>query len=85
MISQLSNLPFVVFMAEAPGQYSSTYPSKNPYCVATPHHGKGNVLFIDGHVQTFSASYLGCNVGDPKHADVSWLTGTASDAQASTY
>ena len=85
MMSQISNLPFVVFMAEAPGQYSSTYPSKNPYSVAAPHHGKGNVLFLDGHVQTFSAAYLGCGTGDPKHPDVSWLTGTASDSQASTY
>ncbi len=85
MMSQISNLPFVVFMAEAPGQYSSTYPSRNAYSVAAPHRGKGNVLFLDGHVQTLSASYLGCGVGDPGHPDVSWLTGTPSDAQASTY
>jgi prepilin-type processing-associated H-X9-DG protein/prepilin-type N-terminal cleavage/methylation domain-containing protein len=84
-LSQIENLPFVVFMAEAPGPYSSTYPSTKAYCVATPHRRMGNVLFLDGHVQTLSASYLGCGVGDPKRADVSWLTGTASDSQASTY
>jgi prepilin-type processing-associated H-X9-DG protein len=85
MMSQIKNLPFVVFMAEAPGQYSSTYPSSRAYSVAAPHGGKGNLLFLDGHVQTLSASYLGCGVGDPKHPDVFWLTGTASDAQAATY
>jgi prepilin-type processing-associated H-X9-DG protein/prepilin-type N-terminal cleavage/methylation domain-containing protein len=85
MMSQIANAAFVVFMAEAPGQYSSTYPSRNPYSVAAPHRGKGNVLFLDGHVQTLTASYLGCGVGDPQHSEVSWLTGTASDAQASSY
>lgn len=85
MMSQIANLPFVVFMAEAAGPYSSTYPSTKPYSVAAPHRGRGNVLFLDGHVQTFSSTYLGCGVGDPKRADVSWLTGTASDAQAPTY
>jgi prepilin-type processing-associated H-X9-DG protein/prepilin-type N-terminal cleavage/methylation domain-containing protein len=85
MMSQIANMSFVVFMAEAPGQFSSTYPSSRAYSVAAPHRNKGNVLFLDGHVQTLSASYLGCGVGDPKHSDVSWLTGTASDAQAPTY
>ena len=85
MMSQIANAPFVVFMAEAPGQYSSTYPSRAAYSVAAPHRGKGNVLFLDGHVQTLTASYLGCGLGDPHHSDVSWLTGTASDAQASSY
>ena len=84
-LSQIANLPTVVFMAEAPGPYSATYPSTKPYSVAAPHDGRGNVLFLDGHVRAFSATELGCGKGDPHSADVSWLTGTASDSQASTY
>ena len=45
MISQIANAPFVVFMAEAPGQYSSTYPSRAPYSVAAPLMGKGQCPF----------------------------------------
>ncbi len=74
-----------VFLAESPGAYSSTYPSSRPYSCVAPHDGKGNVLFLDGHVGAFGADYLGVGQGDPKREDVRWLTGTESDAQAPNY
>ena len=74
-----------VFLAEAPGSYASTYPSARPYGCIAPHRGLGNILFLDGHVAAFTAEYLGVAHGDPHHDDVSWLTGTASDAQAANY
>ncbi len=84
-LHQIENLSSVVFLAESPGPYASTYPSAKAYSVAAPHGGRGNVLFLDGHVENFSAEFLGCGKGDPKHESVRWLSGTASDAQASTY
>jgi hypothetical protein len=36
-------------------------------------------------VQTFASWYVGCGVGDPHRANISWLTGTASDPSASNY
>lgn len=84
-LSQIANFPFVVFMAEAPGPYASVYPSNRPHSVTAPHGGRGAVLFLDGHVGTFSAAELGCGRGDPNNPNVRWLTGTASDSQASTY
>lgn len=75
----------VVFLAETPGQYASTYPSKRAYSCQAPYRNKGDILFLDGHVSSYPASYLGVNVGDPHRPDVSWLTGTASDAQAGQY
>jgi prepilin-type processing-associated H-X9-DG protein/prepilin-type N-terminal cleavage/methylation domain-containing protein len=74
-----------VFLAESPGAYASTYPSARPYGCQAPHNGKGNILFLDGHVSAFEASYLGVGAGDPRRDDVRWLTGTASDAQANNY
>ena len=50
-----------------------------------PHAGRGNILFLDGHVAAFDADYLGVGKGDPEREDVRWLTGTASDAQAGNY
>jgi prepilin-type N-terminal cleavage/methylation domain-containing protein len=76
---------FVVAMADAPGPYASTYPSKQPYSVIARHAGRANLLFLAGGAQSFSGSYIGCGTGDPGRPDVLWLTGTASDAQAGNY
>lgn len=84
-LSQIANFPFVVFMAEAPGPYASVYPSRQAFSVTAPHGGRGAVLFLDGHVGTFTAAELGCKTGDPNNPNVRWLTGTASDSQAPTY
>jgi len=70
----------VVAMADAPGQYASTYPSAQPYSIVARHASRINLLFLAGQVQSFSGSYAGCGTGDPGLADVRWLTGTASDA-----
>ena len=75
----------VVAMADAPGPYSATFPSTRPYCVASRHASRANILFLAGQVQSFAGNYLGCGVGDPMHDDVRWLTGTASDATANNY
>ena len=77
----------VVAIADAPGPYSATYPSKNPYS-PLPRHDNGdrvNLLFLMGGVRSFSGSYVGCGSGDPHHEDVRWLTGTDSDAGAAKY
>lgn len=76
---------YVVAMADAPGAYSSTYPSVRPYGAVARHSRRINLLFLGGHVQTFAGSYVGCGVGDPGLAEVRWLTGTVSDAQAHNY
>jgi len=75
----------VVAIGEAPGPYASTYPSKQPYSVVARHVRRVNLLFLAGPVQSFAGAYVGCGVGDPGRNDVRWLTGTASDAQASNY
>ncbi|MEI9893254.1 MAG: type II secretion system protein [Chthoniobacter sp.] len=84
-LSQIEHPAITVFLAETPGQYASTYPSKKAYSCQAPYRKQGNILFLDGHVSAFSAVYLGVGKGDPHQSDVSWLTGTASDAQAGQY
>lgn len=75
----------VVFMGEAPGAYSSVYPSTAAYSVIAPHGGKGNLLFLDGHVSSFASSEIGCGTGDSGNPAISWKTGTAADANAAQY
>jgi len=82
---QIYEPEYVVAMAEAPGPYASTYPSKQPYGIVARHSGQINLLFLAGEAQSFAGSYVGCGVGDPGQSDVRWLTGTASDANAGNY
>jgi prepilin-type N-terminal cleavage/methylation domain-containing protein len=76
---------YVVAMADAPGPYASTYPSVQQYSIVARHATRINLLFLAGQVESFAGSYVGCGVGDPRLADVRWLTGTASDAAAHNY
>lgn len=75
-LSEIGQPACLVFMADAPGAYSSTVPSRNAYSAAPRHDGQVNLLFLDGHVADYSGQYLGCGVGDPGNEDVKWQTGT---------
>jgi prepilin-type N-terminal cleavage/methylation domain-containing protein len=75
----------VVAMADAPGEYASTYPSAKPYGIVARHCKQVNLLFLGGQAQSFAGNLVGCGVGDPGRQDVRWLTGTASDTQAPNY
>jgi prepilin-type N-terminal cleavage/methylation domain-containing protein len=75
----------VVALADAPGPYSATFPSKNPYSPIARHSERLNILFLAGNVQSFAGVYVGCGAGDPRRDDVRWLTGTDSDASAGKY
>lgn len=85
LLSQIHDPSNVVFMAEAPGDYSSVYPSTAGYSLIAPHHGMGNILYLDGHVAAYRADELGCHKGDPKRPGISWKTGTDSDANSDMY
>ena len=84
-ITRIEQPATTVFLAESPGAYASTYPSTHPYGCVAPYNGRGNILFLDGHVGVFDADYIGVGKGDPQRDDVRWLTGTESDAQAANY
>lgn len=75
-LSEIPQPERLVFMADAPGSYSSTVPSRKAYSVVARHNGKANLVFLDGDIESRSGAYLGCGVGDPGHEDVRWLTGT---------
>lgn len=79
-LNQVVQPSYVVAMADAPGQYASTFPSVQPYSIVARHAARVNLLFLAGQVQSFAGSDVGCGTGDPKLDDVRWLTGTASDA-----
>lgn len=78
-ITKLPDPSTLVFMADTPGGYASTVPSMAGYSVMPRHGGKANVSFLDGHVQSFAGSYLGCNTGEKTQPDVRWKTGLDGD------
>jgi prepilin-type processing-associated H-X9-DG protein len=63
----------MVFMVDGAGPYCSALPRNQPYSPVARHRGHANVAFLDGHVASIDAAYLGCQTGDPNHADVRWL------------
>ncbi|MBN1972911.1 MAG: prepilin-type N-terminal cleavage/methylation domain-containing protein [Sedimentisphaerales bacterium] len=82
---KLSEIPcpeHLVFMADAPGPYSSTVPSKKEYSVAARHEDRANLVFLDGHIGNYSGEYLGCGAGDTGHRDVQWQTGSTGVNQS---
>ena len=81
-LSEIPNLEQLAFMADAAGPYSSTVPSQLGYSVLARHLGCANVAFVDGRVQSFTAGYLGCGVGEPSRPDIRWQTLTAGINQA---
>ncbi len=85
MIAEIPKPESVVFMGESPGPYSAVYPSSAQYSVIAPHGGRGNLLFVDGHVESYTSDYIGCHKSDPGRPDISWKTGTSSDANAPKY
>ena len=84
MLQELPNSSQLVFMADAPGGWASTVPSSLGYSVVARHNGRANVVFVDGHVQSFLGSYIGCGVGEPNPelSDIRWQTLTGGVNQA---
>ena len=72
--SEIPNPGQLAFMADAPGQYASTVPSQLGYSVNARHAGRANVVFVDGHVQSFAGEYLGCGTGAIERPDIRWQT-----------
>jgi prepilin-type processing-associated H-X9-DG protein len=72
-IDRLSDVSTLVFMADAPSGHCSVVPANADYSPAARHAGRVNIVFLDGHVEAPSSSYVGCGVGDPQRPDVRWI------------
>ena len=83
-LSELPNPSQLVFLADGPGGWCSTIPSSLGYSVKARHNGRANVVFIDGHLQSFDGGYLGCGTGEPNPElpDVRWQTLTSGVNQS---
>lgn len=71
-LAEIENPTRLVFLADAPGPYSSTLPAATPYSVQARHAGRANAVFVDGHAASFDAAYIGAGTGDPNRADIQW-------------
>jgi len=78
-VVQLPKLSSLAFLADSPGGYASTVPSRSEFSVAPRHSGGANVVFVDGHVQRFTGAYLGCGSGDISQPDIRWKTEIPGD------
>ncbi|GAT32883.1 prepilin-type N-terminal cleavage/methylation domain-containing protein [Terrimicrobium sacchariphilum] len=78
-VVQLPRPSSLAFLADSPGGYASTVPSRSEYSVVPRHSGGANVVFLDGHVQRFTGTYLGCGTGDLSQPDVRWKTEIPGD------
>lgn len=78
-LTQVPNPSNLAFLADSPGGYASTVPSRRGYGVMPRHGGRANVLFLDGRVGTFAGDYLGCGKGPTTQPDVRWQTGIEGD------
>jgi prepilin-type processing-associated H-X9-DG protein len=71
-IDRVGPVTTLAFMTDGIGSYCSALPSVKDYTPIPRHRNQSNVVFLDGHVATFAAAYLGCRVGDPQRSDVRW-------------
>lgn len=78
-VVQLPSPSTLAFLADSPGGYASTVPSSRGFSVMARHGGCANVVFVDGHVGSFTADYLGCGKGEKTQQDVRWQTGIEGD------
>jgi len=83
-MQELPNPSQLAFMSDAPGGWASTIPSSLGYSVIARHNGKANVVFMDGHIQSFDGKYIGCGTGEPNPElpDIRWQTLTGGVNQA---
>ena len=74
----------LAFLADGPGGWCSTVPSNQGYSVKARHTSRANIVFCDGHVQSFTGDYLGCETGQPvpDRPDVRWQTLTGGINQS---
>lgn len=79
---EIPNPAQLVFLADAPGSYSSTAPSRLPYSVTARHAGRANLCYLDGHCASLEGGKIGCGKGDPHLPGVRWETLTDGINQA---
>ena len=74
-ITGVGDISVMVFLADAPGNYCSVFPSKyvGGYNPVTRHGNNAvNICFLDGHVAAIPGSYIGCGTGLIIQPDVVW-------------
>ena len=75
IISQVGDPATMVLFTDAPGNYCSVFPSSQSggYNPVPRHDNKVNICFLDDHVASFPAAYVGVGVGVIAHPDLRWL------------
>jgi prepilin-type processing-associated H-X9-DG protein len=61
-------------MTDGPGNFCSVLPSKIPggYNPLARHRERVNLCFLDAHVASFAANYVGIGTGLVERPDVRW-------------
>ncbi len=72
---QLAKIPTpsdVVFLTDGGVGYSSAYPAVAEYSPQARHRKTANLVFVDGHAQSFKGDEIGSFTGINQRADVIW-------------
>ena len=71
-LTKIPNPSTAVFLTDGGIGYSSAFPAVAEYSPQARHRGMANLVFVDGHAQSFKGNELGCNTGINRRSDVVW-------------
>lgn len=72
---QVSEVPApakVVFLQDGGIGYCSAFPAVAEYSPQARHRGRANLVFVDGHAESFKGDDIGCNTGVIRNSNVVW-------------
>lgn len=71
-MSEIKTPTMVVFLADGGVGYSSAFPAVAEYSPQARHREMANLVFLDGHAESFKGTEIGSKTGINKRADVVW-------------
>jgi prepilin-type processing-associated H-X9-DG protein len=72
LLGKIPNPATAVFLTDGGIGYSSGFPAVAEYSPPARHRRMANLVFVDGHAQSFKGDELGCNTGINRRSDVVW-------------
>jgi len=77
-MNEIPSPVMTVFLADGGIGYSSAFPAVAEYSPQARHRQMANLIFLDGHAESFKGAEIGSTTGINKRADVIWQFDTNS-------
>ena len=72
LMSEIPTPSMVAFLGDGGIGYCSAFPAVAEYSPQARHGQTANLVFVDGHAESFKGDEIGCKTGINKRADVIW-------------